>query len=270
MATSKTTSTATRQVKSQRPKKLHYISWRSNHGYGAWQVNISRQGFKTARHFGVTRHGGKQAALRAAQAWRDAVLEQLPPMTTRLLHTVVRSNSHSGIPGVRRQVRSDTDNKSVRWVASLATQGQTREKGFSVMRFGEDGARQLAIEARRQFLLETGSHSFSVGAGAKALTSRIYGDVAQVAPDNVPLAWDKQSAQLRQLERIKKGELLPDPPVRAERARLLRRSYPSTGPLWEVCVKLAPGKRKVVRFYVSEHGEEKARCLAEAVLGEYL
>ncbi len=247
------------------PHQLHKsedfycISWVADHrGRSAWQVKVARQGIRATRSFSPSRHGGKAAALLAARAWRDQVLKQLPPMTNRQLRTVVRRNNTSGIPGVWRIVRGN----AVRWQASLSRSGQKALcASFSVAEFGEEGARQRAIEARHTFLQQQTDRFYALSPSSQALCVRDFGDAEQLTGGAMPLAWNPQIAQ-RQLDRLRQTGLLPAP----GRTELVRRDYPSTGPTWEATVKQADGRRKVRRFRVERYGEEEARRLAEEAL----
>jgi len=58
-----------------------------------------------------------------------------------------RKPKTDGIPGVYIK-------QGLQWVASLPHEGKTRIRGFSISKYGNDAAREMAIEARKEFLNE--------------------------------------------------------------------------------------------------------------------
>ena len=57
--------------------------------------------------------------------------------------------------GVRRTLKSDGYGRlSAFWCASIMAEGEVRSASFSVGRYGEDGARLLAAQARLRWLVE--------------------------------------------------------------------------------------------------------------------
>ena len=66
-----------------------------------WAVTIQRNGKSFAKRFVEKRHGGEQAALKLAQAWRDSIIAKHPAMSMAQFCSIVRKNNTSGIPGVR-------------------------------------------------------------------------------------------------------------------------------------------------------------------------
>ncbi|MEF2074817.1 hypothetical protein SMD10_24670, partial [Consotaella sp. CSK11QG-6] len=65
-----------------------------------WYVHLRRQGRYIIRHFKDSAYGSADAAFHQARAFRDAVLDALPPMTNREKATCLRSDNTSGITGV--------------------------------------------------------------------------------------------------------------------------------------------------------------------------
>ena len=115
----------------------------------AWKVTISRPGGKVYRDFSFIQHGGQDAALLAAQTYRDEIIRRYPPLTKRQLCTKLRSTNSSGVAGVKRVQRSEG---YAFWEAITCLPGRTLTKKFSVNVYGEEGARQKAIETRQQQL----------------------------------------------------------------------------------------------------------------------
>jgi hypothetical protein len=78
--------------------------------------------------------------LAAAQAFRDALLKLLPPIKPYVMRA---QKPRSGMQGVVRLA-----GKRPAWLAELRVDGRKRSKTFSVKKYGEDGARRRAQEAR--------------------------------------------------------------------------------------------------------------------------
>lgn len=118
---------------------------------GGWEVSLERQGRRVKRHFAFAQHGGQDAALLAAQAYRDEILLKYPPMTNLQCCTNRRIDNQSGIPGVRREQRSES---YAFWEANTRVRGHNLGKKFSVNVYGEEGAKQKAIAERERQLAQ--------------------------------------------------------------------------------------------------------------------
>jgi hypothetical protein len=120
-------------------------------GAERWVVRFSRHGRFHDKTFPFLKHGGRDAALAAAIAWRDERLALTAPMTVLEFAQRQRSNNTSGVPGV-------TFGRSARqpegfWQARLTLADGTRwRKTYSVKRFGDVGAFDLAVQARQNML----------------------------------------------------------------------------------------------------------------------
>ncbi len=132
---------------------MQYIT---RHEHGAvgthyWKVTIRRQKRNYIRNFADQRHGGKDQAFVAAQAYREAVLADHPLMTRQARCAIVRKDNRSGVPGVTRRPKHLT--QAAYWVARWPGEGKTiKQRRFSVMTYGETGAFLKAVEARRHGL----------------------------------------------------------------------------------------------------------------------
>lgn len=115
----------------------------------AWKVTISRPGGKVYRDFSFIQYGGRDTALLVAQAYRDEIIRSYPPLTKRQLCTKLRSTNSSGIAGVKRVQRSEN---YAFWEAVTSLPDRNLTKKFSVNVYGEEGARQKAIEERQRQL----------------------------------------------------------------------------------------------------------------------
>ena len=117
----------------------------------AWQVLISRPSGPVYRDFSFIQYGGGDAALLAAKTYRDETISRSPPLTKRQFCTKLRSTNTSGIAGVSREHRSDG---YVWWKATTSLPDRRLSKKFSVKVYGEEGARQKAIEERQRQLAQ--------------------------------------------------------------------------------------------------------------------
>ena len=116
-------------------------------------VRMQRNGIIHSAFFTDLKYGGKMAALAAAQKFyrKATVIFGPPPMLDRRLWAeIVGRRGRSGIRGVRRIINRRTKPWRKYWVAAWSPEpGVVKRKGFSIRRFGEARARQLAIRARR-------------------------------------------------------------------------------------------------------------------------
>lgn len=215
---------------------------------------VKRHGLRISKNFVVAAHGNEEAALTAARQWRDRVLALLPPMTYRQVHMRVRANCASGIPGVQRRVKRS----GAYWVAAFESARQRQVKHFSVAEHGEDGAKQLAIEARRTMLQSVEDKVWLATPAAKALSAQSSAAV-DVAPDSNELVWDEET-QERLLKELRDEGLITTP----SRPSVARHDFASqVGPVWQATYVTPAGKRIVRRFSVGKYGEAKAQRLAE-------
>jgi hypothetical protein len=104
-------------------------------------VNFSRAGVHHARRFYDPMHGGNEAALAAAIAWRDDKLAEVKALSVLGFCQIERSNHTSGMPGVHF-LTSIAQPKGF-WQARIKlADGTTRTKSFSVLRHGLDDVNQ--------------------------------------------------------------------------------------------------------------------------------
>jgi hypothetical protein len=142
-----------------KPKALRNIrrmddDSRSTH---AWLVQVQRHNQIAIKMFSDSVWGGKRKALAAARSWRDEHKQAPAEQAHALwLRNRLRSNNRSGLVGVSRHERKADANDhktggAAFWLASwTGEQGRTRQRKFSVKRWGERGAKQKAIAARAQ------------------------------------------------------------------------------------------------------------------------
>ena len=118
-----------------------------------WRVAIARDGqFVAWKIFSDIGYGGEQAAFIAAQAYRDTMVKQHPPIRMRDMRTRLRKHNTSGYPGVTLQMRAG---KPSAFLARTQTgPGKSLARSFSINTYGWDNALRLALEARQQQLLQ--------------------------------------------------------------------------------------------------------------------
>lgn len=87
--------------------------------------------------------------MRAAIAFRDEVNIECVPLSKREVCATVRTTNTSGVPGVIRT----RDRGQDYWKARLLTcDGANRTRQFSIKKYGDEAAFDLAVQARSQML----------------------------------------------------------------------------------------------------------------------
>jgi len=108
------------------------------------------------RNFADKKCGGKRKALRLAQAYRDELLRDNPPLSRQEYSGIRRRNNSTGVVGVYRYskpylLKDGTVRECWYWEAIWpTTRGDSRIARFSVNKFGEAGAFNKACAARRR------------------------------------------------------------------------------------------------------------------------
>ncbi|MFV0492605.1 MAG: hypothetical protein ACK5M4_12380 [Pseudorhodobacter sp.] len=159
-----------------RPRKPHpsdrygiFRKSQDQEGQQAWIVNLSRGGRTIQASFADSTYGGRPQALHVARAYRDAVLEVVPPLTRAEMRQVQRrkvEGEHvSEITGVT--YAGPTRGRSAAWIARIELPAEdisgrpakgarrprrTITRRFSIARMGYDAARKAAEETRLDML----------------------------------------------------------------------------------------------------------------------
>ena len=142
-----------------RPDPFYAIRTRKGAQGIVYRVSFTRHGKNVAKLFRAREHGSARAALQAARAWRDSMTQSLLPETKQEFSQRIRPDNTSGCPGVylKRQIvrRGDWIGEYTHWQAQTP-QGVKpfRSRSFSVDRYGFDGAYELAVQARAEFVAE--------------------------------------------------------------------------------------------------------------------
>lgn len=124
----------------------------------AWKVQIKRAKVRKHKYFPDTLYGGREPALAAAKAWREHMLAEMdgPGYEVWKREHTLASNT-TGIPGVFRGVaghkRGGEIVQTPYWQGYWTDMdGKRQIRVFSILAHGEDGAKALAVQARRQGL----------------------------------------------------------------------------------------------------------------------
>jgi len=122
-----------------------------------WEIKIKRRGKWTCEMFSDNTYGGIKPALAAGMKRRDEILKTLTPKYSRQENASrMTKRNTSGIVGVRRRVeitkRGDKTWEYEVWEASGSPRpGEQKLKRFYISKWGEDDAKAMAIEQRRQW-----------------------------------------------------------------------------------------------------------------------
>lgn len=124
---------------------------KKNHGF---YVRITHRGKGFQKYFPDKSLGGKPKALKAAKAYRDALLEKMPRYKQESASKKKRKIKQSGIVGITHVVsKSPKGTVYEYWQAAWVDgDGSRRTAKFSIARYGDDKAMDLAKKARRDGL----------------------------------------------------------------------------------------------------------------------
>lgn len=117
-------------------------------GTHGWQVRIQRRGIKYAKFFADNLLGGVDPALLHARRWRDQLLERLESEDRARICQRSQRNS-SGVVGVSKVTVITNGVQYIFWQATWSPEpGKRRCVKFSIKRYGETRAFELAVKAR--------------------------------------------------------------------------------------------------------------------------
>lgn len=131
-----------------------------------WRVTVQRRTEVFTRDFSDGVHGGREQALQAALAYRDTVIETHPPLSKPDYCAIVKKNNRSGVSGLSRVDGWDLSRgrrmRRLYWEVQWPIEnGRSRHRKFSILKYGEEGAYQLALAARETALEALASQTFS-------------------------------------------------------------------------------------------------------------
>jgi hypothetical protein len=149
------------------PRNIIRVDHEASHTH-AWRVTLQRHNDIVVKTFSDSIYGAKRKALMTAVEYRDELLRRYSPYAHAIwVHTRLRRNNTSGIPGVARyeeRVNPNTGYTRVFWLTSWVNeQGDSRKRRFMVSHYGERQAKRLAVAERaRQLNLVCASKSASL------------------------------------------------------------------------------------------------------------
>ena len=121
---------------------------RSNHG---WYVRVRWDGEEHCRFFADLSCGGKERARALADDYRNALWEALPEKRQRDIARRRTNIEQSGIVGVTHVINR-TENKVYEyWQFAAKKNGRKISRRFSINKYGDVGALEMAISAKRQY-----------------------------------------------------------------------------------------------------------------------
>ena len=115
-----------------------------------WQVRLRRRGKLFSKFFSDRKHGGVEDALVIAKSYRSELIKTLPdPVRAGAEGKLTRRNV-SGVVGVSRIVIKTGARRYEFWQATWSCDSGARKRmKFSVRRYGEERAFELACVARK-------------------------------------------------------------------------------------------------------------------------
>ncbi len=122
---------------------------KKNHG---WYVRITRQGTNWRKFFPDKKLGGRGRSRKAAEIYRDKVLQNLPSKRLKQIAARRRRIPQSNRRGVTHTEIHAPSGKIYRYWQVLwqDLDGRRRTRKFSVERYGAEGARKKAERASEQ------------------------------------------------------------------------------------------------------------------------
>jgi predicted HNH restriction endonuclease len=119
--------------------------------YDGWFVRYTRDAVTFRQTFPDSKYGSPEASLEAAKKWHEEARTLLPPLNRKEFAELKKCNNQSGHTGVHRSHQIKNGRKLYHWVASwIPAKGKKKSRRFSVLKYGEEEAKRLAIAAREE------------------------------------------------------------------------------------------------------------------------
>jgi hypothetical protein len=115
----------------------------------SWHVLIQRRGKTITRHFSDGIHGGQKQSYQAALAFLHEIDQKEPRLLRKEYADILRRNNTSGIPGVSKHRSGNQEYWNARWPTAI---GRSKSAKFSIAKYGEKKAFELALAARQSGL----------------------------------------------------------------------------------------------------------------------
>ena len=121
---------------------------KKNHGY---YVRITYRGKTTQKFFPDKASGGKGKAQRAARAYRDKIFAKLPKARREAVAGRRKRIKQSGMTGVTHVVSKSISGKTYEyWQAAWTERGRRKTAKFSIARYGDKKALEMAKKVKRR------------------------------------------------------------------------------------------------------------------------
>jgi len=141
-----------RKKRSPKMAGISRIDQPEKHNHG-WFVRLTRRGQRYSAFFSDKKNGGKTKALKLAQICYAKMVKEHPQMSRKDFAQIERRSNKTGIVGVTKLVKEVRGKKYKFWQATWSPlPGKVAKKAFSVTRYGEVKAKQLAVAARKKGL----------------------------------------------------------------------------------------------------------------------
>lgn len=120
-----------------------------------WLARYSREKVLFSKTFFDSAYGSAEASFDAAKAWHEEARRLLPPPNRREYVETRKGNNTSGITGVRRDTKKVKGHRYDVWIAAWSTaDGKRKNKAFYVSQHGEERAKELAIQLRKEMVAQ--------------------------------------------------------------------------------------------------------------------
>lgn len=181
-------------------RRLEYALSRniSHAGDGGWYFEISRQDQLIKRTFEDADYGGKDEALAVARAYKTAVIAAFPPATIFQRAQKIRKSNKSGMPGVYIA----KSRGSLSWCAAVMINRKSYSRVFSIRKYGEEKAKELAIAARYELLAEFNPRFVTHNEEATSYAEEHFEQHLNVIPEPKRGKWLDDNAFRKKLEKI--------------------------------------------------------------------
>jgi hypothetical protein len=147
----------TKQRTSRKPRKSRYkgisrIDQPDKHNHG-WFIRVTRNGKTHSMFCADKKHGGKSKALAEAKKCYKKLREKYPPMSRKDFAQIQRRRNKSGIVGVTRLTKVVRGKEYHFWQATWSpARGNIQKRAYSISKYGEDKAKQMAVQTRKKGL----------------------------------------------------------------------------------------------------------------------
>ena len=131
-----------------------------------WRVTVQRRKQLFRRDFSDGPHGGREQAFKAAQAYRDTLVQAHAPLSMPAYCAILKKTNRSGISGLTRVDRWEMSKgkraRRLYWEVQWPIENcKAKHRKFSITKYGEEGAYQRALAAREIALQALASQTFA-------------------------------------------------------------------------------------------------------------